>query len=497
MSHPPHIWNKFVPHSLIERLHTFTPLPPLHVRKPNPVTVTLLRTLQKDTFLLPAPPYPDNASVFLRPKSAAKAAFIADLRGVNKLTPLPLPHFALPSMSDIGHVLLTSSPLWGTTIDLTNFFWSLLLPAHAWGAFRTHSLCWNSLPFGWNLSPVLAQHSLAEFIFSALQYQNCLPLLTASVHIFHYYDDILVLCDSAPTCAWVTGLLTEHLRSLSLIISPKSCLVPQQDVLWLGKHIRLVDQCISNTDAVLLRLLALTVLLPLVPIHAKVASRICGFFLWAHRPHLGATLFLRSLYITQWQNNCLRRPPPGMCRALGDLFALSLRPWNPPAAPSTPWNEYVLCCDAAAVDGAYQIGIFGPTVGCRILRAPPEIQTQQAAELYAIDATTRLAARLGMNQLTLVGDNLGAIYLTLSLRPPLSSLPLCRTLRRLYNRLLWSKLTLHLIWVPSALQPADPPSRACPMAPTIYNVATQSQERWLLLLQHLDAAWFIGTTQLT
>ena len=400
-------------------------------------------------------------------------------------------------MPAIGEVLLHSPPLWGSTIDLTNFFWSLILPKNAWGAFRTQSLCWDSLPFGWNLSPVIAQSSLAYFIFSALQHNNCLPFLTASVHIFHYYDDVLILCESASICAWVTTLLTNHFQSLGLIVSPKSCLQPKQEIIWLGKQINLLQRCISNTQAVLLRLLALTILLPLVPIHAKVASRICGFFLWAHRPHLGATLFLRSLYITQWQNNCLRRSPPGMCRALGDLFALSLRTWTAPSASSLPWTEHILCCDAATIDGTYQIGIFGPTIGCRILRAPPEIQSQQAAELYAIDATTRLATRLGMQQLTLVGDNLGAIYLTLSLRTPLSSLPLCRTLRRIYNRLLWSKLTLHLVWVPSALQPADPPSRACPMAPTIHNVAKQSRDRWLLLLQHLDAAWFMGTTQLT
>jgi hypothetical protein len=200
-------------------------------------------------------------------------------------------------------------------------------------------------------------------------------------------------------------------------------LTPTQSLTWLGKKINLLESCIDNNDAVLLRLIALSVLLPCVPVHSKVASRVCGFFLWGHRPHRGTTLFLRSLYLTQWKPRCFRHPPPGMCRALGDLLALSIRPWKPPHISSLPWNGPILCCDAAGTDFQFQVGIFGPTTGCRIIRAPPEIQHQQAAELFAIDASTLLAVRLGFKHLTLVGDNLGAIYLTLSFRPPPS--PLC------------------------------------------------------------------------
>ena len=90
----------------------------------------MLMLLATDGFLVARARHPcpgDNVSVFLRPKSFEKAAFIADLRGVNKLTPQPWPRLRLPSASDIGSLMaiFPRGQLWGSTIDLTNFFWSL------------------------------------------------------------------------------------------------------------------------------------------------------------------------------------------------------------------------------------------------------------------------------------------------------------------------------------------------------------------------------------
>ena len=76
---------------------------------------------------------------------------------------------------------------------------------------------------------------------------------------------------------------------------------------------------------------------------------------------------------------------------MADCLALSLRPWQARPALPAPFTSPVLCADAAQMGDSYQVGIFGPMVGGRILRCPDTIVTQQAAELFPLDAATRLA----------------------------------------------------------------------------------------------------------
>ena len=107
----------------------------------------------------------------------------------------------------------------------------------------------------------------------------------------------------------------------------------------------------------------------------------------------------------------------------------------------------------------YQVGLYSPSVGGRVVACPPHVVTQQQAELYGLDAATRLAVRLGLSRVTVVGDNRGMNHLLLAFRSDLSNQTNVRTLRRIRNRLLWSGLLVHVVWCPSGLQPADPLSR--------------------------------------
>ena len=205
----------------------------------GPDTIALLQALARDRFLLPLPlPAADTLTAFLRPKSLEKAAFIADLRAINTLTPQPLPHFKLPSVEHLV-TSIASQPratLWGITIDLTNFYWSLSMPlmAHSW--FRIHNLAFDSLPFGWNLSPVIAQETLSHLLDLAITSNGLLPFLQASLFSFLYLDDILFLCSDRNLLQTVAFIIPAFLTQAGLLVSPKSHLTPSRTFTWLGKH---------------------------------------------------------------------------------------------------------------------------------------------------------------------------------------------------------------------------------------------------------------------
>ena len=426
----------------------------------------MLKALARDGFILPLQPHMPtsaNFTAFLRPKSSEKAAFIADLRPLNQLSPNPLPHFSLPSLLHIADLIASFPPstLWATAIDITNFFWSLLLPVEAHGAFRIGGFFLPCLPFGWNLSPILAQETLTFLIKQSLQIHSLTDSLDTSLWIFHYYDDILILSTQSSLAQQCTQAIVNHLQHQHLLISPKSLLIPTQNITWLGKLFDLRERLISNTDKVATHTLALCLTSLLAPVHKKSIERLLGYLLWAFRPHRGATLFLRSWYLHLHSRRRFQRwPSTGMSAGLLDALALSLRAWSAPTTPSLPLFTPIICMDAALVSNHYQIGLYSPTFGARILIAPPEITTQQQAELFAADAALRLSVRLGFPHVTLIGDNSGSLYSLESLRGILAAQQWIRILRRITNRLLWSGLCVHLLWVPSALQPADPISRA-------------------------------------
>ena len=137
---PAHVWNSLVPAHLMTSLRSSDLSSHPWVRAPGPDAARMLRTLMSQGFLQADPSCRANTSVFLRPKSTEKCCFIADMRAVNEVTPRPLPPMSLPSLELLGDCLTREgrASLWGTTLDLTNFYWSLRLPPSARGAFRVH-----------------------------------------------------------------------------------------------------------------------------------------------------------------------------------------------------------------------------------------------------------------------------------------------------------------------------------------------------------------------
>ena len=109
-----------------------------------------------------------------------------------------------------------------------------------------------------------------------------------------------------------------------------------------------------------------------------------------------------------------------------------------------------------------------------------------------MDAATRLAVRLRWSHITYVGDNLAALQVILHMRPTLRNLAYTRITRRIRNRLFWSGVTVALLWVPSALQPADPLSRCLGGEVELFRSAQSTSERWQSLLANLSCAKFLG-----
>ena len=112
--------------------------------------------------------------------------------------------------------------------------------------------------------------------------------------------------------------------------------------------------------------------------------------------------------------------------------------------------------------GRYGVGLFHETLGVQVHIPPPTIRSQQEAEAYALEYVLRVGIRLSPAGFEVVGDNMGALFNLLSLQPRVSNFVMVRIFRRIYNRLYWSRVQVHAGWVPSALQPADPPSRFDP-----------------------------------
>ena len=105
---------------------------------------------------------------FIIPMSSRKVSLILSCVGLNEESPDP-PHFALPSWEGICRLLNQTPPgqrLYATHIDLTNAFWSFVVPEGVDTAFRARMrpggpvVGATRLSFGWKFSPYLCQRIL-------------------------------------------------------------------------------------------------------------------------------------------------------------------------------------------------------------------------------------------------------------------------------------------------------------------------------------------------
>ena len=121
-----------------------------------------------------------------------------------------------------------------THVDLSNAFWSFLLPAGSEGMFRFRfwGKLWDMkrLPFGWKYSLVICQQLLGSLVRD---------LIPPDILLIHYLDDFLLVARDRARLREATGRVAARLREAKFLVSPKSTLEPTDSLHCLGKFFEL------------------------------------------------------------------------------------------------------------------------------------------------------------------------------------------------------------------------------------------------------------------
>jgi hypothetical protein len=415
-----------------------------------------------------------NAEVFVKHKSAEKAALIINMRALNARCPTPPPKFRLPTLIEIGAILHTHQAAGGAaiaTLDLANCFWSIRLPPSNVGCVRVgtplHTYALLCVPFGWTHAPGLAQQVVQRHLFSLAP--ACLTTAPSApttgspfVSTCQYLDDAALVSSSPVSLQAHADSATARLIQAGFLISPKSVLQPQSAATFIGKRIDAGCGTISSLPAYYAGVLLQWLALACGTYTRRKCSRLLGKLVWLAHPRRRILPFLAGPY------TYLRHGPPfaaatspNFVRATLEALAMCLAAWRTTDVPASPSQHAPRYFADAAKDpaGQFYVGVWERRMGTRFFPCPDWVRTQQAAELYAALKALSLAAFRKTRFLHLYLDNHAAIHSILRGRARSPLIPQNRILRRLSHLLHWSALTAAVHYVPSASNPADPPSR--------------------------------------
>ena len=482
---PPHIWLTSAPGGL---LLADARTPPQ--KSSNcPLVQAMLDALLASGLVAIHPGLP-NAEAFVKRKSPTKAALIINMQALNSNCPLPPPKFRLPTLLQIG-ALLKACHTKGTpqhpcvaVLDLANCFWSIRLPPSNIGCIRIgttrHTYTLLCLPFGWTHAPAIAQ----RLIHHHLSAPALCPRPGPPVHQVQYLDDISFLSSSPEALKTHVTTVQARLQDAGFLISTKSIPTPQPTATFIGKSLDLPAGTISALPAYYAGVVVQWLSLATGPYHSRKASRLLGRIVWLAQPHRRVHPFLAGPYAA------LRFGPPTLpitstafTRASLEALAMSFPSWRSPASntvPPTTAPRYF--ADAAQSPwGTFFVGVWERAMGTRFFPCPPWAATQQSAELFGALKALSLAAHRGALAIHLYLDNHAAIHSLLRGKARSPLIPQNRLLRQLCHLLHWSSLSAAIHFVPSQLNPADPPSRWWSYPSPLSLVS----HTWILGLTHL------------
>ena len=473
---PLDVWNANIPTRLIWDIRSRKTGPDcgrFDVWQPSLHTRRMIGVLADDGFLCRDPgclgppeweDLTDNVSAFVKPKNDVKCSFIIDMRNLNDCSKVPLRKVKLPSIHTVFQTIKREihqgAPLWGITLDISNFCRSLQIPAAHRGLFRIQGAHFHCLLFGWKFSPVLAQDTLAALLREFFD-SHAVGL---DIHRFHYLDDVLILSRDTECMDSLGPKLAAFLTAKGLHISTKSCLKPHQNVLWLGKVFALAKGEVQNTDKMLTKCLGIAIKTACSPISPKVAERVTGKMQWAFGPRKGVTLFLQGSHRFRWGHHCFQhRPSPAPVSALFDALAISYVPATVDPMPGHFGFAPFLSVDAAEATAGYRLGISGRNRVMRTRKVPAK--NQQQAELSGVLHACRFAVTQKWHKVSLFVDNTAACYSAAHMRASTRACTQVKILRALWNLLWHTGMVLNVFWVDTARMPADVASRLPDLSP--------------------------------
>ena len=287
------------------------------------------------------------------------------------------------------------------------------------------------------------------------------------------------------------------LAAQGFCVSVKSQLVPSQQVLWLGKEFDLLAGRIVNKDGLKLRLVGLALMASVSKLTPKRVESLLGVLNWAFRPLPGYSWFALSWYGFLYSGRVGLMATDGMVSALLDAIAVAFRGWEPPEIFIPPLLGPTVAVDSAKVGEAYRVGFFSPLWGVRQAVIRGEVYSQQQAELYGVLHVVELAVKLGYRSLTVLVDNMAAIYALLGLKPFRGVRETQLRMRSVFNWMWDNHLLLHVFWCPTVLQPADPASRVETWTGDAVSQALEKTSKlWFHAFQNMAALKFMGTVHL-
>ena len=136
---PADLWHRIVPPDFVERAMQYNVEEDREggAGKIGPGVEPIVATLDEAQVLKPDTS-PPSVFPFIIPKSSAKVSLILSCVGMSEFKGKP-PGFDLPSWEGVACFLAEAPPgvqYYATHVDLSNAFWSFVLPAHARRAFR-------------------------------------------------------------------------------------------------------------------------------------------------------------------------------------------------------------------------------------------------------------------------------------------------------------------------------------------------------------------------
>ena len=305
------------------------------------------------------------------PKNSQKCPLIFACVWLNGVDGPKPPIFHLPQVEQLTRLMATAGQktLLGK-IDLSNCFWSILMPYRWCRVFRLNTpqgcFRWLTLPFEWKYSPVLCQKLVSALVRRVLRDQRARGVT--------YLDDVLVSAVGRNRVRVAARRVSRVFGKAGLVISPKSVVEPVRTLDFIGKQFAAATMTVENKPGVNGGVIALW-LLGMVQnrLGTRLAARLLRKLEWAVRPNAGQVPFVADGHC--WKLNAFCDLRKGVPRALTTDVAFAMTPqcfapW--PSLPQLPSAECVFFTDAAERNkkGRYMIGIVRQGRRWRRRKAP-------------------------------------------------------------------------------------------------------------------------------